>query len=570
MRSLREWRVIAALAIAIGCALGIVVPVVIASADSGTDGDTAGPILPMVECADLVPDRNGRPAPGVADFAADPVAPTRVTSAFTVPATMNAPAHCVVHGTVTPEIGFRLELPATTWRGRYLQYGCGGFCGQITDPAFPACGPALGGDFAVASTDDGHTGKKAPFADLDGEWAHDQAARDAFNYRAPHLVAAAAKALITAYYGRPPATSYFSGCSDGGREGLLLAQRYPDDFDGVIAGAPAAYWGPLVGEFQAWIGTVNADAAGKAVLTREKLPALHAAVLDSCDDADGLRDGIIDDPRACRFDPSTLRCPQGTDSADCLTEAQVGVVRKLYTGPTTDRGVRLYPGGEQYGSELAWTYWIVPGPEFPDATAANLFAGNYLQHMAFPLGTPHSAIADWTFDMPGFWRLLPEHLPASAMSLDLTAFRDRGGKLILWHGWADPAIPATGTLDYYRRLTDAMGGIAEASRWTRLFMVPGMYHCTGGYGPHQFDAVADIVAWVENDAAPERIVVGQPDGSGGVTRTRPVFPYPAVARYTGSGSVDDAANFVAAPPAAPRDDRVAWAGDWLHALPTPS
>lgn len=574
MRSRYGWRLTVGFVVAAALLLGAV-PVMIASAVSGDDGGSPSTIPAKVPCGALVPGRHG-PIRGVPDLTRDPEAPTYVSTATDVPGTSNTSAHCVVEGAVTDgpsgaRIGFRLELPVISWQGRYLQYGCGGFCGQVTDPAFPACGVELGGDFAVSSTDSGHVGENVPLPALDARWAAtDQRARDAFNFRAPHLVATASTAVIAAYYGERPRHSYFTGCSDGGREALLLAQRYPDEFDGIIAGAPANYWGPLVGEFHTWMARVNTDPAGNPVLTSAKLPALRDAVLRACDALDGLTDGQLDDPRVCRFDPAAIHCPPGTDTPACLTEAQVAATRRIYAGPATDSGVPLYPGGQQYGSEAAWLHWLVPDPKHPGPTVSALFADGYLRHLGFPIGAPNSTVADWRFTLLDFWRLIPEHLAAAAMNPDLSAFRDGGGKLILWHGWADQAVPATGTIDYYQQLSSRMGGIERTREFARLFLVPGMYHCVGGPETGQVDPVPGIVRWVEGGSAPDRMVASQPDGRGGVLGTRPVFAFPDRAGYTGNGSIRDAANFVSAPPLVPPDVRIRWAGDWLHTLPTPS
>jgi hypothetical protein len=402
---------------------------------------------------------------------------------------------------------------------------------------------------------------------MDGTWAaNNQAARDDFFFRAPHVLSLAAKRIIAAYYGAPPKWSYFSGCSTGGREGLLLAQRYPDDFDGIIAGAPANYMSPLV-IYQAWLARANTDAQGAPIITSEKLPALHSAVVAACDRLDGLVDGQIDEPRACRFDPGTLRCPAGLDRPDCLTAAQVSAARKLYAGPADAAGHRLYPGEQTRGSELAWDGWVVPTPGI--GLAAALLADNYLRYIGYPIGTPHSSLASFQFTLREFHRLTPEGLKVNAMSLDLERYRRSGGKLILWHGWADQAIPPAGTLDYYHRLTEHSGGLRATQQWARLFMVPAMYHCAGGYGLGEFDPFRQLISWVERGTAPNRVIASQHDDAGNLVRSRPVFPYPLRPRYDGTGSIDDASNFVPAPPLVPPHDAVRWAGTYLYRLGGP-
>ncbi|GLY36946.1 feruloyl esterase [Amycolatopsis sp. NBRC 101858] len=511
---------------------------------------TGSPVRPITTCGDLV---RGYPLPGAA---------THVTSAAVIAATATDPEYCGVQGYVDPAVHFELRLPTKTYAGRYLQYGCGGFCGIVNPPPFADCDLPHGGDVAVAATDDGHVGKTPAVVD-DGSWgANDQAARDDFEFRGPHVVARASKAIIQAFYGSPPRKSYFTGCSDGGREGLLLAQRYPADFDGIVAGAPAGYWSPLL-EFQAWLARVNNAADGSPILTAAKLPALHSAVLAACDRLDGLADGQLEDPRACRFDPATLTC-HGPDTPSCLTPAQVAATRRIYSPPTDGHGTLLYPGGEQRGSELSWAGWIIPTPETGGVAFARSLADNYLRYLGYPIGAPASTVDTFVFTRREFDRLTPVGVRYNAMSLDLSAFRQRGGKLVLWHGWADEAIPPASTLDYYQRLTHGRG-----QDWARLFMVPSLYHCGGGTTLTEFDPLKQLVAWVERGTAPTVATATGRDAAGNVTRTRPVYPYPQRAVYDGTGSVDDAANFRPAPPLAPVRDVVDWAGNGLYAIPGP-
>ena len=478
---------------------------------------------PVRSCADLV---RSFDVPG---------ARTQVKSASAV---SGAVEHCDVRGTIEPDIGFQLKLPVRGYQGRYLQYGCGGFCGVIGDPAFPSgCGPAFG-DAAVAATDDGHQSSvENPF---DTTWAaSDQKARDDYFFRAPHALSKVSKHIIKVFYGKAPVRSYFNGCSNGGREGLLLAQRYPRDFDGVIAAAPGAYYTALIG-YQAWIA--------RNTIPNDKIFVLHDAVMAACDGLDGLVDGQIEDPRLCRFDPGTL--------AGRLTEDEIARVRRLYAGPS-DGGVRLYPGGQPYGSEISWTFWLNPSPGLGRGIAAEL-ADNGLKHLVYPIGKPHSSLESFEFTVRAFRQLVPETVKANSLSLDLREFRRAGGKLIIWHGAGDQGIPFEGTLDYWQRLT---GG--RDADWAKLFIVPSMWHCAGGDTLTEFDPFRALVSWVEGGRAPSRIIAEGRDSEGDVVRTRPVFPYPLRAKYDGSGSVDDAANFVAAPGFGFRD-RIRWAGEDLY------
>jgi Tannase and feruloyl esterase len=518
-------------------------------------------IAPVLQCADLV--QAGPPGrPGVRDFQTIPGAPTRIAVATPVAAAGTTPAYCRVQGYVAGQIHFELKLPTSTYQGRYLQSGCGGYCGAIQSPGFPACDAQFGGDFALAATDDGHTSAGA----FDALWgATDEQLHLDFGFRAVHVVAVAAKAIIAAYYGAPPRDSYFEGCSDGGREGLMEAQRFPHDFAGIIAGAPANYMAFLASEATAWVARVNTDAQGRQILTAAKTPALHAAVVAACDRVDGLVDGQIDDPRACRFDPASIACPAGADRPDCLTPVQVRTVRKLYAPPTDSRGRLLYPGGEELGSEASWAGplpWLTPPPGVPAFGA--VAADNYLRYLAFRAGRPGVPLADWQFTARDFDRLRPESRVIDSTDTDLRAFRAAGGKLILYHGWSDTLIPPRGTLAYYQGVRDRMGGLAATQQFARLFMFPDVFHCAGGGpSPDTSDLVRQLVDWSERGIAPGRTIASQTDQTGKVIRTRPVFAYPTRATYDGSGSLDDAANFVPVTPARAPDDHVDWLGNDL-------
>ncbi len=549
-RSSRCGRAVAAVA---ALAIAVIGPL----AASGATARASSAIQPLRACGDLVGDYG---IPGAA---------THVTAATVVPAANGQPEYCDVQGYVEPAVHFQLKLPTTTFNGRYVQYGCAGLCGTIFPTTFPACGGTPGGDFAVAATDDGHVGKGGGFlAILDGSWAaNDQAARDDYFYRAPHVVSLASKRIIAAYYGSPPARSYFDGCSTGGREGLLLAQRYPHDFNGIVAGAPAAFMGPLNGVYFTWMVRVNTDARGAPILASAKLPALHDAVMAACDRLDGLADGQIDDPQGCTFDPASIQCPAGVDDASCLTPAQVDVVQKVYSGPADASGHRLYPGGAPRGSELSWDGFLVPNPQFGSIAP---LPDNYLKYLGYPIGAPASSVADFKFTLGEFNRLTPESLKGNALSLDLRNFQRAGGKLIIWQGWADGNISVFGTLDYYQRLWQANGGLAETQQWARLFMVPTLYHCgLGGYKLNTFDPFPELVDWVEHRHAPDRVIASDQDSHGTVLRTRPVYPYPQRAAYTGAGSIDDARNFAPAAPLVPPHDVIRWAGAYLYSIPGP-
>jgi hypothetical protein len=342
--------------------------------------------------------------------------------------TANGVAFCEAKGYISPQTHFTVLLPEKTWRGGYLQQGCGGFCGHndvsLTDPSRTsahqaAFGPLGSGELVVAADDQGHEGTGALWA------KEDPMLRVVFGYRSEHDLAQTAKAIIGAYYGRAPAFSYFDGVSDGGHEALALAQRYPRDFDGILAGAPAHNWAALLGMFQPWLIRANVDAQGHQILDASKLPALHAAVRRACADARG----VIADPRACTFDPATLQCPSGIDRADCLTPAQANVVRALYRGPTW-RGYQLFDGGEPYGSELSWQGWMI-GPAsdaaWPGDTIAGSLGLDYLRYMAYWRNPPASfTLPDVEFTPDAYERLEPLGRIYNATSPDLRAFRAHG------------------------------------------------------------------------------------------------------------------------------------------------
>ncbi|MBW4610975.1 MAG: tannase/feruloyl esterase family alpha/beta hydrolase [Hassallia sp. WJT32-NPBG1] len=513
---------------------------------------------------------------GQRDFSAISDAPTAILSAQVVPATPQIPEYCEVKGYVTPQIQFEVRLPSQNWNRRYLQVGCGGYCGSLR--ATPESITALNQNFAVAFDNTGHVG--GGIGAGSALWGLDQPQlRIDFGYRSEHVTALAAKAIATAFYGKSPSYAYFQGCSNGGRQALMSAQRYPNDFNGIIAGAPAAIQAPLNGEYETWNGRANQDSQGNPILPSDKLALIHQAAIADCDGKDGLSDGQITDPRVCTFKPESLRCSGNRDQANCLTTAQIAVVNKLYGGARDRQGRLLYPGSQTIGSELAWAGSSIGTSGMPPFAAQ--ISNSYLKYLAFPKSPPASfSYKDWQFTAEGFDRLRPLGKVYNATNPNLKAFRDRGRKLILYHGWADPAIPPQGTLAYYQAVQDTMGGLAKVQQFARLFMLPGVYHCQGGTGPSRVDWLTPIVAWVEQGTPPTKIIASQTaadSASGGfsnpteratssnatIVRTRPIFPYPMQARYSGKGSIDDATNFVAVMPSRIPNDRINWIGNDL-------
>jgi tannase/feruloyl esterase len=338
-----------------------------------------------------------------------------------------------------------------------------------------------------------------------------------------HEMTVAAKAIVAAYYDSAPKYAYFNGCSTGGRQALTEAQRYPNDYDGILAGAPAIYTSRLQG-MQVWAAkTVHKDTA--SYIPPSKYPAIHAAVLQQCDALDGIKDGVLDDPTKCTVNLNALACKEGSASS-CLTAPQIEAASKLYAGP------KLFPGLEP-GSELEWK--TLSGKK-PMSLATDVY-----KYLVFNNPTWDFRTIKPETDFP----LAENALGISMDSTDpnLKPFVDHGGKLLMYHGWSDPGIPPLNTVQYYKKVVDTIGGSDRASNSIRLFMVPGMNHCRGGAGTDRFDGIAALARWVENGKAPDHIDASHQNAEKKVDRTRPLCPYPQVATYKGSGSTDDAANF---------------------------
>lgn len=474
------------------------------------------------------------------DFSHDSEAPASITSAKLLPATATTDEVCAVTGYVQPQVQFEVRLPTKRWNGRYFQIGCGGFCGFVN---INGCGDMLAKDYVVAANNLGHVGDvlKEPL------WGSSLDARRDYGARGTHVTALIAKRLIAAFYGTKPAFSYFRGCSTGGREGLMLAQHFPEDFDGIVAGDPA-FAGRLGAIANVWAAQKLFRRGNVPVFDKAALDLLHARTIAACDAIDGVKDGIIDDPRRCRFDPAVLQCP-ASGGAACLTAEQVAAARAVYDGPRNSAGMRLYPGGMMPGSEGAWggaDTWSLPEGS--------------LRYLMFADQRPNFAYHDfdWDRDLDAVKAQVALYDPvAPDAAPDLTAFHARGGRLILYHGWSDQGVTPLGSLDYYSQVAARQGGMAKIREWFRLFMVPGMFHCRGGNAPNSFDFMPAIAAWVEQGTAPDGIVATQREGER-VIRTRPLYAYPATAKYDGKGDVNVSASWRLAMPKAMPDDRIDW------------
>ena len=434
-------------------------------------------------------------------------AKTHITSAQSRQDGSPAP-YCRVLGYVEPAVKFEVRLPLTTWTQRYVQTGCGGLCGQLSIRLGndEGCYPAQHGELALASTDMGHSGG------MDGQFGEkDYRLRIDFAYRGVHVTALAAKALIAAYYGRQPRYSYFSGCSDGGREALMEAQRYPEDFNGITAGAPAMNFTTQNTFYHGWNAVENTDANGQPILTADKLPILHKAVLQACDAADGAKDGLISDPLSCRFDPTVVECKAGAPAVSCLTRAQVEVARAIYEGAHDANGNKFVLSGPLPGSELAWAGVYIPMAG-DTHTLSPMIATGTLKYLAYDKNpAPNYALKDFQFTPASFKAATQLHNVYDATDPDLAPFEKAGGKLILWHGLADPHISPLNTIAYYTIMNKVMGADAVKS-FARLYLFPGGYHCGGGEGPFDFDLTSAIMSWVENGSAPFMLIATHTKG----------------------------------------------------------
>jgi feruloyl esterase len=434
------------------------------------------------------------------------------------------PAFCRVAATLRPssdsDIKIEVWMPTSGWNGKYEAVGNGAFSGSI---AYPALMTALGRGYAASSTDTGHTGNTASFAA-----GHPEKVID-FGWRAVHEMTAASKQIIAAYYSAAPQRSYWNGCSAGGRQALKEAQRFPADFDGIIAGAPGLDW---TGRAAQAVRIAKALEPAEARLTAAQAQIVHRAALDACDASDGVKDGVIDSPPRCRFDPGVLECKGGSHDASCLTAAQVATVRSIYSpivNPKTKREI----AGLAPGSELGWT---------DRGWSASARATGLEQFRFLVFNDPAWQLSMFEGDRDAGRAEEMDRDTINALDPNLKPFIDRGGRMIQYHGWSDPQISPGASTQYYSRVVDAAGGRASVERAYRLFMVPGMAHCGGGDGPNAFDMLAALEQWVERGQAPDRILASHAT-DGRVDRTRPLCPYPQTAVYSGSGSTDAAENF---------------------------
>ena len=469
------------------------------------------------------------------------------------PRLRDLPAFCRVAGELRPtsdsRIRFEVWLPVQGWNGRMLGSGNGGFAGAI---GYQHLATYLKRGFAVAGSDAGH---QAEATDASWAYGHPEKVKD-FGWRAVHLTAQRAKQIVDAFYGKRPDKSYFDSCSDGGREALMEAQRFPDDYDGILAGAPANAWSTML-------------AAGAGVMQRlvgdpenyipdRKLAAIQRAALGACDTLDGVKDNVIGDPAKCHFNPDVLLCKGDGSSSDCLTQPQIDSVKALYAGIKDEQGTVIFPGLSM-GDETSWKTWVVG--EDPGASLSARFVQNYFRYIV--TNDPKANVL--TARVDDLLRQSREKAAADldATNPDLTRFAARGGKLILYHGWNDPAISPTNTVLYFESVEREMGK-EKAETFLRLYMVPGMEHCAGGPGASaagqlgtetaggpKYGLFDSLENWVEK-GSPENVIATKyeegPNGAMKAAFTRPLCAYPQVAGYTGSGDPSEAANFACVAP----------------------
>ena len=471
-------------------------------------------------------------------------------NSFTPPGSANKmliPAFCRVVAVTSPAVNFEVWLPMQDWNGKYQGVGNGGMAGTIS---YGAMANALRRGYATASTDTGHSASPIPF---DASWASGRPDLiEDFGHRALHLTTINGKQVTQSFFNSAPEYSYYVGCSKGGQQGLMEAQRYPDDFDGIIAGDPANAWTRFYAGSHLWYSqAMLADAA--SWIPPAKLQTLGDAVNAACDANDGIEDGILQNPLACHFQPATLTCPAGDDNDSCLTPKQVIAVEKIWSGVTNSAGELIYPGLVPGGeaSRGSWSTWVTGSAPY---SSLHWRGGEgFFRWFVFD-------DADWDFRNFDFDADLEYALEKVGPAVDsdnpdLRPLRDNGGKLIVYHGWSDPDISPLASIDYFERVVDVIADDIRAPNWDsamdstqdffRLFMVPGMGHCSGGPGPDRFDALSALENWVERDIAPESIIASKIQ-DGEVVRSRPLCVYPEVASYNGSGSTDEAANFTCA------------------------
>lgn len=487
-------------------------------------------------------------------------APTRIASARLVdvpPADPKAPPgsavavlsaspikqYCQVLGYVAPQNKFELRLPLPSqWNQRFHLTPCAGFCGAVIGSA---CNQSLARGYASVTGNGGHDGGPG----FDGVWAANSPnLQEDFAWRHNHVITVAAKAITTMFYGQPIARSYMSGCSKGGHAVLMEAQRFPDDFDGLMPIAPVYdFVGRVIAG--AWWAQAVSDKEGGSVLDRAAADTVQKSVLARCGAQAGVDEGLVTDPLSCDWKPEMVACASSNGGSSCLTPRQVDAVRRMMSPAVNSKGQVIYAYPDIAGTATEWAPWHYPGgptPTSPSAYANFILHDQFLRFMADP--TVRHGVDPLKFDFNRDPRSLARATKLyNATSFDLRAFKARGGKMLMWHGLSDAAIIATSSIGYYEGVEKLMGGRAQTQDFFRLFLVPGVHHCGGGPGLTGFDALTLLENWVEQGQPPDRLIASR--AANGVTeRTRPIFPYPLLARYSGSGDPKQASSYVPSDP----------------------
>ena len=520
-------------AITCAAALAVVGACTDQTSPAAVEQAAAAPEAPAVSCESLaslaLPHGTITNSEAVAAGAfVPPMPPGRSLSAGQARQYAALPAFCRVMATLTPssdsDIKVEVWMPADGWNGKLQAVGNGAFTGSLRYGSGRSLASGIERGYATASTDTGHVGGSAEFG-----LGHPQKVID-FGQRSVHEMTVVAKQVIAAYYGDGPRYSYWFGCSAGGRQAMKEAQRFPEDYDGIIAGAPGNDWmGRAAGALRV---AKHLEANEDARLSEDDVGLVHAAVLEACDAADGVVDQVVGDPERCDFDPAVLRCSGGA-SDGCLSAAQLHTVEMMYASPLNPKTGRaitgVLPGSETNWTDLGWTR---------SARATGIDQYRYLTY-----GDPDWTIEQFDFETDIVAAEENDGDTLNALDPNLKPFFDSGGKLLAYHGWSDAQISPANATQYYQRVVEAVGDEAVVSDSFRLFMAPGMGHCGGGEGPNAFDGLTVMEEWVEQGQAPDRIVASR-SRDGVVDRTRPLCPYPQLAVYTGTGSTDDADNFV--------------------------
>jgi len=494
-------------------------------------------------------ERHGGSRPmACADLTGVKLPDTTITLAELLPAGVNpspvgtlALPICRVVGVTKPAVAFEVWMPSAGWNGKFQLVGNGGTAGVIS---YAAMRTALTRSYATASTDTGHVSSGS----FDSTWALGRPDLVAdFGHRGTHVTAVNGKAITRAYYGERPKYSYYVGCSKGGQQGLMEAQRYPEDFDGLIAGDPANNWTSFYAGSHLWYSMATLKDP-ESYIPASKTAILGNATAAACDAIDGIVDGVIDDPRKCKFDPAVLTCQAGQDPATCYTPKQVKAIKDIWSGVKAPWGEvvhpPLVPGAE--GGAGGWAAWTTGAAPFTGLHW--LAADGFFRYMVFENAGYNPMTYNFASDL--LFSLAKVGPSLDAVDPDLRKLHKRGSKLIVYHGWSDPDISPLNTINYFesvvdfnaRRHDERKEALERTQDFFRLFMVPGMQHCSGGPGPNSFDMLTALENWVEKGQAPKRIIASRVT-AGVVDRTRPLCVYPKVAVYTGVGSTDDAANF---------------------------